>query len=456
MNIETMNQWKQYYLALVVFLLPWQAVWLFSSNESQYLRLGLYAIDVLMLVAITLHWREVRSFFAAYGRGLAVVLSYFILVSFFTPLPVVAIWKMATLLLIVVFAVLVRRRLAHETLVVSFVASGVLQGMIAIVQFFLQSIPASTILGMSAQLPSILGTVVVETVSGRWLRAYGTFPHPNILGGYLAIALIVAVDFYFRTYERFQAWLKEYGATGRNLWHAPEVRRTALHLALLLASIVIIFLGLLASYSRSALVAVIFAGAAYGIVAYQKNRIRATVLGIKLLAIFSALFIVWQMFFPGLWNARVIAVDRLERKSVTERVEGYGAAVNVFATHPFFGIGLSQYTAKLAINHPDQPSYSYQPVHNSFLLILAEIGMVGILVLVASFWYAKDALWQLWQRASLARFHAQPLFLALLLLLLTIGLFDHYLWSLHAGLLVLLIPFLFSLARHHTLSVANF
>ena len=35
---------------------------------------------------------------------------------------------------------------------------------------------------------------MIEAAGGRWLRAYGGLDHPNILGGFLALALIVAAD----------------------------------------------------------------------------------------------------------------------------------------------------------------------------------------------------------------------------------------------------------------------
>jgi len=40
---------------------------------------------------------------------------------------------------------------------------------------------------------STLGTYVVETGAGRWLRAYGSFGHPNMLGFFLVLGIISAV-----------------------------------------------------------------------------------------------------------------------------------------------------------------------------------------------------------------------------------------------------------------------
>ena len=49
-----------------------------------------------------------------------------------------------------------------------------------------------------------LGTSVVETVGAdglgeRWLRAYGGLDHPNILGGILAVALLLFIILHIET-----------------------------------------------------------------------------------------------------------------------------------------------------------------------------------------------------------------------------------------------------------------
>ena len=47
--------------------------------------------------------------------------------------------------------------------------------------------------------PSVRGAVVVQLPSGKsFLRAYGTLPHPNILGGFALIFLLAPVAFFMR------------------------------------------------------------------------------------------------------------------------------------------------------------------------------------------------------------------------------------------------------------------
>jgi hypothetical protein len=69
---------------------------------------------------------------------------------------------------------------------ISFVVSMCVQSAITITQAAFQTIYPSTLFGVAAHYSDLPGTSVVEAGGMRWLRAYGTFPHPNILGVTLA------------------------------------------------------------------------------------------------------------------------------------------------------------------------------------------------------------------------------------------------------------------------------
>lgn len=79
--------------------------------------------------------------------------------------------------------------------------SGFLQSLIAIYQFIVQrSVFASPILAkitgesiIGTQIPGV-AKIVVD--SEKIIRAYGTFPHPNILGGFLIFTLLITIYLY--------------------------------------------------------------------------------------------------------------------------------------------------------------------------------------------------------------------------------------------------------------------
>lgn len=106
-----------------------------------------------------------------------------------------------------------------------------------------------------------------------------------------------------------------------------------------------------------------------------------------------------------------------------ERAGGYGEAWQLFKKHPFLGVGLGSYT--LAVhNEIDQsrPAWDYQPAHNVFLLMLTELGVIGVLVILF-FCY-------------LIGFKASRVLLPVFIIFFLFAVLDHYLWSLYSGLVL--------------------
>jgi hypothetical protein len=72
--------------------------------------------------------------------------------------------------------------------------------------------------------------------------------------------------------------------------------------------------------------------------------------------------------------------------------------------------------------NPNLQSWDYQPVHNIYLLILAELGIIGfILWLIPVLFLTKKS-----------SFICSLLFIVIL----AISLFDHYFWTLYFGILL--------------------
>jgi O-antigen ligase len=125
---------------------------------------------------------------------------------------------------------------------------------------------------------------------------------------------------------------------------------------------------------------------------------------------------------------RLEATERLEEKSFSERTSEYQIIGEVIKENPFVGVGPGAYTIALAKLYPDQPVWSYQPMHNSFLLFFAETGLLGLVFLVYFLYASFNVLAPFSARTSLIQ--VIPLVAALT----TLALFDHYLWSQWAGL----------------------
>jgi hypothetical protein len=257
-------------------------------------------------------------------------------------------------------------------------------------QFLFQEVPASTILGTAAHHASVLGDSVVETSAGRYLRVYGSFPHPNVFGGFLVIAII------------FSAWL----------WtHATRLNeRLFASVSFLVHNAALFF-----TFSRGAWIAAILAFVPL-LISIGWRRAAP--------AIASALVLVSLLGFAALplLQTRIAAQGRLEAKSITERVEGVTLAWRVFWTEPFLGSGMGNSTLALMRVFPGLPIWQYQPSHNAALAAAVEVGSLGLVALLGAL-------------KSLVRgLGKEPFSRAVLVALVTVGLFDHFLWTLPAGL----------------------
>jgi hypothetical protein len=109
--------------------------------------------------------------------------------------------------------------------------------------------------------------------------------------------------------------------------------------------------------------------------------------------------------------------SKIEQRSISERTSDIRKWGNTLKTHGFFGTGLGAYTVALSSEAGDRKV----PVHAAPLLAVAEVGLFGVLLLATSTTFFR------------LRFAMKPEFLMLIPLLA----FDHYLFSLWAGQVLL-------------------
>lgn len=275
-------------------------------------------------------------------------------------------------------------------LIIGLIIGALGSSLLAMWQFYAQEIIAHPWFGLAAQAPWRSGVAVLETNSGRLLRSYGPFSHPNILGGYLTVALLFLFSF------------------------KDEVRQFFRHRVAWWGAVAILTSGIFLSFSRSAWLALIVGVVWLAII--KKISYKAVALGVGgfLILIFS----LWP--FVG---GRFLINNRLEAKSVAARTASNKAALEIIKTHPWFGVGLGQFTrVALDLSLQDDPRY-VEPVHNVFLLVLSEIGLVGFLVLLLlGGWFLKQL---------------APTQYPLLVAIGIIGLFDHYWWTYNSTRLLL-------------------
>ena len=214
-------------------------------------------------------------------------------------------------------------------------------------------------------------------VNGQLLmRPYATFPHPNVLAGFLLVAMILIS----RTQQRQRIFR----------WLTMTLGVTALVL----------------SFSRSAWLVGLVAGlwlTAKSL--WQVKSKRKTLLWLT-----GCLLIALGVFF--------YFTPRLStEEAVNQRVELIKVAVTMVQASPLAGVGLNNFIVRLPEFWQTLGlTYWLQPVHNLYLLLAAEIGMVGLIVFL---WFLILSLKRLLMVKDWS-------LLVSLLVILLIGMVDHY------------------------------
>lgn len=296
-----------------------------------------------------------------------------------------------------------------DAVLMTLIAASSIQALLGIWQFTAQESFSSTILGTAVHPVWEAGTSVLKNGSGRWLRAYGTFPHPNMYGLFLAVGLIAAVRLpLFR--------------------HGSPVRHVAAW-----GAVAIIVFGLAVSFSRIA-----WLGAAMGLSALFLwkflrdgiSKVTVATIAVVAVSLLSATVALRETILPR-FDADVVAVEG----SVTERMTTYRDAWRVIGESPLLGTGMWNSTAELLRLEPDRPVWDIQPAHDAPLLVLSELGIPGVFLLVLFLVLFRSGF-------GLRDTHALA---GTCLVFVPSLLLDHFLWSSHFGLLFLFV--LLGLAR---------
>ncbi|WP_376792328.1 O-antigen ligase family protein [Thermoflexus sp.] len=239
--------------------------------------------------------------------------------------------------------------------------------------------------------PSVPGAAVIALPgSQRWLRAYGTLPHPNLLGLYL-LGLAAAPA----------AW----GLRG-DRW--AIIGRAGIGLAAM---------GLGMSFSRAAWLGFVV-GLLWLLAAPRFPTGRRTAL---VLSGAGGLLTVVCAFAPQTVSRIAGNGSPLEARSILERQWLMEQALHQITAHPLLGIGAG--TFPLALREGLPPGYRPEPVHHVGALIMAELGLPGTLLGLGM----AGALLRSIRRGVSPEAWALA---ASLLGLLVVSMLDHPLWTL--------------------------
>lgn len=256
----------------------------------------------------------------------------------------------------------------HKTVmrVISF--SLIWQSLLILSQFALQKSVGLWIIGersFTSQTPSIAH---VSLFGQQFLRPYGTFPHPNVAGAFLAFGTILTAS-------------------------SHKITR------------IITTIAIVATFARTA--AAILATAVF--LTFSKTQKLLTLIILTLAA---------ALVGPTILNS-------IPTASIAERLLLIQSALDIAMTKPLFGVGSNNFIVELA--KLDLTSLAetrlLQPVHNVFLLILVENGIIGLLLFTPLMMIVAQNV-----KGTVKT--------ALFLAILVYASIDHFLWTLPQGQLM--------------------
>ncbi len=412
-----MNRLLEILLYIYAFVLVFQTRYIIvpgviNGGFSEYLTISVYFSDLILFLILAIFiYKKIRDRKVFKRIDITIIFlagfEFFVFLSiFFSDEPLLSSFAYFRLLLCVgLFFVISDDLMSARKFKYAFFSGVLIHSFIGIYQFLSQTSFSNKYLGIASHSSSNLGDSVIQTIFGeRWLRAYGGFDHPNMFGGILVICILLAVG---------NIMQKKYS---------------------LFDYIVIPFFSfaLLFTFSRSAwlslIVSILFLLLYYLFIDGVEKFLKLVKLSIVILFIFTIAMVNYSTLFVSRFSTDVYT----EIKSIDERSVYLSEAGELLGDNALFGVGVSNYTKSVSREvTTDQPSWYYQPVHNFFILLAVEIGVIGLIFILLFILRLGERLFT----------SGNPEGLVLIISLLTISFFDHYLWSLHAGIFILFLVF---------------
>lgn len=404
-----MKHIERYLFYLLLFSIPfqtrkilWQQNWYFNEWQA----ISLYGTDILLL-ALFAFW-----FFR--GGKLSISKTDYFLLAFIgvSALSIknsssyfLSFYNFAKLIEFVLFYFYLKSyaidKFGFSRSLMALIAGGLFQGSIAVLQFLKQSDLGLKILGESLLGPAMTGIASFHNFYGeKVIRAYGTTPHPNIVAAYLFLSIFSCYFIWFYKKVRYEYLF----------WTGYALLLFSFFLTF--ARVAVFLLGL-NFVIRGCLLVFRFKNNFW----HGKALKVAWVTGLIVLA-FAVFY--WP---EALSRMKISGDEEAVQLRVFYNKESLKSGVN------WLGIGTGNFVNWFMAENPNLPRNLYQPVHNIYLLLFSETGVLGaaafalfLVFLVRDFIY----------RTKLERFHHYSLLL-IFSSFLFMGVFDHFLWTIQQG-----------------------
>ena len=340
-----------------------------------------------------------------------------------------------------------------------FVIAAFFQAMLGMLQYLLQKSVGWKFLGEVDLAPTIQNVAKIDVAGEKLIRAYGTMPHANVLGGFLLIGLIFSLllvmltllkkeNLFLNIFQSNSISLKD-DRQGKKPVDKAKTRQKKT-LRVLAIVFFAVYFGLILSFSRSAYLAILLSPILFIISLsffkedYLKKLLEMIRYFIKQHKTLLVVLILLLVIFTGPFVPHI-----LSKTTVSEQIGDYSVqgrlwyaeiAVKMLRTNPDFGVGPGMFTLNMSeyvSSETDMKWWQYQPVHNVILLISAELGITCLLLFIAFIGWLISLSYITFKRKNFLGKLLLSVSLISLFGLIVIMQFDHYLWTLQQGSLLL-------------------
>jgi hypothetical protein len=293
------------------------------------------------------------------------------------------------------------------------------------------------------------GISVVQAGDVRWLRPYGLTPHPNVYAGYMLVGVLCAVGWVLariiptpksppHKMERgldtadslasLHIHKMEQGLDTADNFVSPPLNTVGRGLG---GGVIIMLFGLwvlFLTFSRSS-----WLGFALGLIAmlimltirkmWTKRALRRGLLVGGAMVLLGGIFI--ALYHPFILARAGVTDEYVERRAVNERAIHLSVAYVAFEEEPIWGVGIGNFPwySTYYLKYEMRLDMKGDNIHNIYLSALTELGIIGLILMLAGLLVALIKI--------PTDIHRLALWGGVLGLAL-VGLFDHYTWSMLA------------------------
>ncbi len=354
-----------------------------SGVRVDYLAPAIYLTDIIIFLMTIVNHKLIFKFFS--NKKILLGLAFLLINILVSKLPIIsAYWfiKIIELLIIFSLAKKIIVTLKEKNILSILLVSGLFELFLSLIQLIIKHSIQGVFYYFGERLLSLSTPGVAKaSISGvEFLRPYGTFSHPNSLGGFFLL-----LYFFVLTYKKFNRYL-------------------FLKSIFLFISSILVFI----SFSKITIISFLILNTYYLLLNTKLNCRLCKISRVLVTFIVSLIFL-------------TATTDPL---TINKRVELMKNAMSIIYKNPIFGVGLGNYLVEQVNYSSKYYLFFNQPVHNIFLLFIAETGLVvGGLIM-----------YQLINRLIQARLKKEQWIL--IFVVIFTGFFDHYWLTLQQNFLL--------------------